>query len=155
MEEKRSKSKLIIGLVLIVVGGALLIWTLTGKKAEAPAGESTTDTSVNTQGSVDNGDEPVSNEQPTSATIVFTNDGFSPQELEVKVGTVVTVRNESSTRVQFSSDDHPTHLENQGMNLRVLNPGESASFTADKVGTWGFHDHIDDSMTGTLVVTED
>ena len=38
--------------------------------------------------------------------------------------------------------------------MSVLAPGESGTFTAETVGTHGFHDHIDDSKTGTLVVTE-
>lgn len=93
------------------------------------------------------------NEQQVVA-ITFTNDGFSPGTLTVKKGTVVTVKNNSSMSVQFSSDDHPTHTINQGMNLPVLAAGASATFTADETGTFGYHDHIDASKTGTLVVTE-
>lgn len=154
MEDKSNKSKLVVGIVLLVVGVALLVWALTGRSADAPASESTMNGTADTQSQVENPDEPTSSDQSEATTIVFTNDGFSPEELEVKVGTVVTVRNNSSTQVQFSSDSHPTHTENEGMNLRVLNPGESASFTADEVGSWGFHDHIDDSKTGMLTVTE-
>lgn len=90
----------------------------------------------------------------SEAVIMFTENGFSPEELEVSEGTRVTVRNESTQRVQFSSDDHPTHRLNIGMNLRTLSPGESDSFIAEPVGTHGFHDHIDDSFIGTLIVTE-
>lgn len=89
-----------------------------------------------------------------STTIEFTDNGFSPAMLTITKGTEVTVKNTASQPVQFSSDDHPTHRINQGMNLRVLEPGESASFMADKVGSWGFHDHIDASKTGTLTVTD-
>lgn len=149
MQGRSRKSKLLIGIVLIVIGVALLGWALMGRKADAPASEPATNNTATAQTEAENTDEPAA-----TATISFTNDGFSPQELEVKVGTVVTVRNDSNTRVQFSSDDHPTHTINQGMNLPVLNPGESDTFTADEVGEWGFHDHLDDSHTGVLVVVE-
>lgn len=89
-----------------------------------------------------------------AATITFTDEGFSPSTLTVKKGTVVTVKNTSATSVQFSSDDHPAHTENPEMNMSELAPGASGTFTADTVGTHGFHDHIDDSKTGTLIVTE-
>lgn len=155
MQEGRSnKSKLVFGIALLAVGIALLVWAVTGRNAEAPASESTAPSGTSQQTPVENPDEPVSNDQSETAVIVFTDDGFSPEELEVKVGTVVTVRNDSAGRVQFSSDDHPTHLENQGMNLRILNSGESATFTANEVGEWGFHDHLDDSHAGSLTVTE-
>ncbi len=89
-----------------------------------------------------------------SATISFTNDGFSPATLTVKKGTKVTVVNNSSDPVQFSSDDHPTHREDPEINMDELQPGESGSFTVTTVGTHGFHDHIDDRHAGTLIVTE-
>lgn len=159
MENGRSrKSKLVAGVVLLVVGLGLLIWTLTSKGAEAPSSETTNpsgSSSRQQQDTVENPDQAVSNDnQAETAEIVFNENGFSPEELEVKVGTVVTVRNNSSTRVQFSSDDHPTHRINQGMNLRILRPGESGAFTAEKVGEWGFHDHIDASHTGVVTVVE-
>lgn len=88
------------------------------------------------------------------ALITFTDEGFSPTTLTVKKGTVVTVDNKSTKPVQFSSDDHPTHTHNTEMNMKELAQGESGTFTAETVGTHGFHDHIDDSKTGTITVTE-
>lgn len=144
---ERKTSKLIIGGVLVLVGIGLLTWVLTARQAEAPSSDATTPQTSDTS----NEQQPA--EAETLGTeIVFTNDGFNPRELSVAVGTVVTVRNESDTNVQFSSDDHPTHLENTGMNLSVLAPGQSATFTADRAGEWGFHDHLDDSKTGRLTV---
>lgn len=154
MERSRS-SKLITGILLVIVGIGLLVWALTGRKAEAPA-SSNTESSQNTKSedSTKANSESDTDTESANATITFTNDGFTPNKLTVKTGTVVTVKNQSSNRVQFSSDDHPTHREDPEINMKTLAPGESGTFTAKTVGTHGFHDHIDDSKTGTLVVTE-
>ena len=153
MERSRT-SKFVMGIVLLVVGLGLLVWALTGRKAEAPASQSSeTSQNANSEDSAKTSESSAEAES-TAATIVFTNDGFTPNKLTVKTGTVVTVKNESSNRVQFSSDDHPTHREDPEINMKTLAPGESGTFTAKTVGTHGFHDHIDDSKTGTLVVTE-
>ena len=95
-----------------------------------------------------------SNQNAQKVTISFTDEGFSPSSLTVKKGTVITVVNQSSKSVQFSSDDHPTHTHNDEMNMKTLAPGTSGTFTANTVGTHGFHDHIDDSKVGTLTVTQ-
>lgn len=150
MQQSKKPTKLLIGVLLIGVGIALLVWALTGNSAEAPSTNNTSKT------------EPISEEAGLDTTvataetaeITFTNSGFSPQDVSVKKGTKITVKNDSDSNVQFSSDDHPTHTKQTEMNLRTLQPGESASFTVTRVGTWGFHDHIDDSKTGTLTVTE-
>lgn len=155
---ERNKSKLVVGAVLIIVGVALLLWSLSGNSAEAPAVEESQNQTNASQEQQD--DTALENDATTESpkaeetTITFTNNGFSPAELSVKKGTIVTIVNDSSVQVQFSSDDHPTHRLNEGMNLPVLSPGQSDSFVAEEVGEWGFHDHIDDSLTGTITVTE-
>lgn len=88
------------------------------------------------------------------ATITFTDEGFTPAEITVKKGTKITVINNADRDVQFSSDEHPSHRDNPEMNLRTLGTGESDSYTANTVGTHMFHDHIDESQVGTVIVTE-
>lgn len=151
---KKNKSKLIIGIVLVLIGLGLLIWTITANKANAPSNETEDDQVATTTETAEVENDAEELADPGVITIKFTNDGFEPSNFAVTKGTVVTVKNESSTQVQFSSADHPTHLENTGMNLRALAPGESASFTADKVGEWGFHDHFNANHEGVMSVTE-
>jgi plastocyanin len=88
-----------------------------------------------------------------NATITYTNDGFQPSTLTVKKGTTVTVINTSTRDVEFSSGPHPIHNEDPEINLDVLKPGQKGSFVAKTTGTHGFHDHIHDDITGTLIVT--
>lgn len=153
MEEKRSSAPLIIGIsVAILVLAGIAIYALSTQQDEAPATEQT-DTTQTTTPTTDT-DTDATSEQTMNETITFTDAGFNPGTLTVKKGTVVTVKNDSDTDVQFSSDDHPTHMMHTELNLAVLSPGDSDTFTVTKVGTWGFHDHIDESKTGTLIVTE-
>lgn len=149
--EKKSSKGLVVGIVIAVLAiGGLSVYALQSQK-EAPT--SNQNQADSTTGSSD----PASEAAPTPServAITFTNDGFEPKSVTVKKGTVITVTNNSSSDVEFSSDDHPTHRKNTEMNLKSLSPGESESYTATVTGTWGFHDHLDDDKTGTVTVTE-
>lgn len=155
-----NKKALIIGVVIAVVfvGGVFAVFMM-DKDANAPASDSVATTQQSTQDQTSEQSNTQSENVSTNtsnlaATIVFTDSGFSPDKTVVKKGATVTVKNDSKNPVQFSSDDHPSHRLETEMNLRVLQPGESASFIITRVGSWGYHDHIDDSMVGTLTVTE-
>lgn len=96
----------------------------------------------------------ISKERVAETTIVYTNDGFKPSTTTIKKGSAITVVNNSSVNVIFSSADHPTHEEQPELNMEMLRPNESGTITPIKVGTWGYHDHIDESKTGSIIVTE-
>ncbi len=148
--------KVIIGIGVVAILAAILVAVFAlNQDANAPASE-VTDTQTNEGTEPEEASAGSSEEEAgaQNATITFTNNGFSPNNLTVKKGAIITIKNDSSTQVQFSSDDHPTHRLNTEMNVRVLAPGESATFTAETVGTHGFHDHIDDRHVGMLTVTE-
>ena len=152
MEEKNTSRGLIIGIVIAALAIAgLVVFVLSSQPAKAPEN---TNTQANTPTGSSERDNEVAPNPSERMTITFTNNGFEPANLTVKKGTVVTVKNDSSRDLQFSSNDHPTHRANPEMNLRTTAPGESDSYTATVVGKWGFHDHLDDSKTGTITVTE-
>lgn len=139
----------VIGVALAVLFiGAFVVLGM-NNEANAPSTEVSNTQQSNVESPSSAQDAPAE-----QATITFNNDGFSPAELTVKKGTVVTVKNASSNKLQFASDEHPAHTENQEMNLRVLNAGESETYTANTVGEWGFHDHIEDNLTGMITVTQ-
>lgn len=153
MENPKSRKGMLIGgvITLLAIGGAAVYALSSGQNQVS-------DSDAPRSGAVrQSGDEatpaPTSG-QNESITIRFTDQGFEPQTISVKRGTTIVVKNDSSRDVQFSSDDHPTHLENREMNLATLEPGESDSFFANTAGSWGFHDHLDESNTGKLEVTE-
>lgn len=93
--------------------------------------------------------------QPETAapTITYTSSGFSPSSITVKRGDAITIKNNSSQTVEFYSDDHPTHTKNPELNIGTVGPGgTSMTFMLNTSGTWGYHNHLNSSQTGTIVV---
>ena len=99
--------------------------------------------------------------------VIYTNSGYSPRELIVKVGDTVTWKNENSQGMWTASGMHPTHVIYSGTSLdehcpdtqntsfdecKSAQPGESWSFKFDKKGTWRYHNHVQPSDFGTVVV---
>lgn len=83
-------------------------------------------------------------------TVRLTASGFEPKEVTVKVGqTVVFV---TDIKARISSDPHPVHTSNQELNLPETQPGQSVTITPTKTGTFGVHNHLNDSQTMTINV---
>ncbi len=104
---------------------------------------------------------------PAEVTIKITDQDFEPKEVEITKGTKVTWVNESSKPSWPASDEHPTHRVYPGSGIekcgtseqvnifdacRGLNKGESWSFIFNEVGEWYYHDHLNPSKTGEIVV---
>lgn len=90
-----------------------------------------------------------------NAVISMTNTGYAPGTLTVPAGTSVTFRNDGSRNAWPASAVHPTHEELPGFDAkRPVRPGESYAFTFAQPGTWTYHDHLNPSITGQVVVTE-
>ena len=80
---------------------------------------------------------------------------FSPAVITVKKGTTVTWTNTGSAQVWIASDPHPTHTDYPGFDSKAaIGTGETYSFTFDKVGSWGYHNHLNPTVKGTVIVTE-
>ena|SRR5687767_4658258 len=127
-----KRSKLIaafIAVAIIAVGAAVL----TNKKP-ADDGKKATD----------------SNE--SAVTITYDDTGFSPAEAAVASGGTVKIVNESDGEIAPSSDPHPTHTNNTGLNACDSGSGESKTFTVTEKGTWGYHNHYSASEKGALTV---
>ena len=99
--------------------------------------------------------------------ITYTDSGYSPNTITIRKGETVTWKNESSMPMWTASAVHPTHTVYPGTNItncgtpaglkqfdacsRVA-PGQSRSFKFDNVGTWKYHNHLNASNVGTVVV---
>lgn len=91
--------------------------------------------------------------QQSGNIVSYTNNGYSPTVLKVKVGGAVTFKNESSNPMWTASNPHPTHTALQGFDsLTGVTLGQSYSFTFNKAGTWRYHNHLNPSHTGTIIV---
>jgi len=99
------------------------------------------------------GTEPETQSESQEFMVDITSSGFSPKALEISQGDTVTWTNKDSASSWPASNNHPTHNIYPGFDAsRGLRDGESYSFTFDKVGTWGYHDHLSLSHTGTIIV---
>ncbi len=85
-------------------------------------------------------------------TITYSDNGFSPNPINVKVGEAVTFKNASSSVVQVNSAPHPAHNLYPILNIGAINPGESKSITFTSAGTYKYHNHLNASQNGQIVV---
>ncbi len=90
--------------------------------------------------------------QPTQASITLTANGFSPATLTIKLGAKVTWANKSGSAATVNSNPHPVHTAYQPLNLGNFSDGGTLSLTFDKPGTYGYHNHLNPSQSGTIVV---
>ncbi|OGM95185.1 hypothetical protein A2524_03875 [Candidatus Wolfebacteria bacterium RIFOXYD12_FULL_48_21] len=85
----------------------------------------------------------------------YTSTGFSPAPLAVSAGDTVVFRNESTAGMWVASAPHPVHTDYPGFDaMRPYAQGESYSFTFTRVGTWKYHNHLNPTHYGSIVVAE-
>ncbi len=98
---------------------------------------------------------PVAGESPAaSATTISIGDtGFTPAKIVVKAGTTVTFMNNGQALHWPASTPHPVHTDLPDFDAKKgLATGEEYLFTFSKVGTWGFHDHLNPIFEGSVIV---
>lgn len=94
--------------------------------------------------------------QTSGVTITYDGSAFSSAQATVASGGKVTWVNSSGKQLQLGSDPHPIHTGNKevsgGKFTLDIAPGQSAAVTVTKTGTFGYHDHLNPSAKGKLVV---
>lgn len=87
------------------------------------------------------------------ATVDYTDSGFTPKTVTVKVGDTVTWTNNSGKSMWVASAPHPAHTDLPGFDqLKGVEKGSTYSYTFAKVGSWKYHNHLVPKDTGTVVV---
>ena len=99
--------------------------------------------------------------------ITYTDSGYTPNIITIKKGETVVWKNESSSPMWTASAMHPLHRAYPGTDIsacgtQTLMPmfdscvgvasGQSWSFTFNNVGTWGYHNHLNSSKFGKVIV---
>jgi plastocyanin len=88
-------------------------------------------------------------------TVVYTNEGYTPKQLTIKKGDTVKFINMSDRRVWTASDEHPAHTIYPEFDQKTAAPKlNEYTFKFEKVGTWGYHNHVFSSHIGTITVTQ-
>lgn len=88
----------------------------------------------------------------TQNGVVLSSSGFMPQTLTIKAGETVTWENSSGGTATVNSDPHPIHTNYPPLNLGQFNDGGTLTLKFDKPGAYGYHNHLNPSQTGKIVV---
>jgi plastocyanin len=154
---KKANLAILIIILLLLVGGG--VFALTRNKASAPAVTTTETTTESRDDATTDDERNTTDQQPaaktdqnTETTITYSSRGFSPSSITVKAGSTIKIVNSSNEQVEFNSDSHPTHTDNSELNVGAIEPGGSATITVNDIGTWGYHNHLDESEAGTIIV---
>lgn len=92
---------------------------------------------------------------PESATVVISSTGFLPSVIVVKPGTKVTWFNKDLKPHWPASDPYPSQTDLPGFDAKSgLSQGETYSFVFNKVGRWGYHDHLNPELSAVVEVKE-
>lgn len=128
---------------MVLVAG---VWLLTGSKKTAPNPSPASAPAAS--------QETASPSAEVSQNVVnILSSGFMPQTITVKAGESVTWVNEDSVSHQVNSAPHPTHTNYPPLNtVGLIKAGESKSLAFPDAGSFKYHDHLNPSLTGTVVV---
>lgn len=106
------------------------------------------------------------NESDTTHAITLEQDGFEPRDLTIDQGDTVVWKADEGTSMWVASDHHPRHTEYSGTTEQEhcqngdqtgaafdqCSVGDRFSFTFEKTGEWGYHNHVSAGQGGTIVV---
>lgn len=145
------KNTLIVLIVIIILAAGAYFLFLRGGQNKT----STTSTPIGTPST--SSATPADEETSSSAnTITFDGNSFSPSSVTVKSGDTLTWINNSSVDLEIGVNPHPIHTGNReisgGEFVLKIAPGESKSVTVTKVGTFGYHNHLNSSQGGSIAV---
>lgn len=153
------KIKFLIGVVIIVIIG---LYIVNKNKIfltfDHPADQESTETSnQNTDGfpkeETVNGVKTPSNKTDSKNIVNYTDAGFNPSSLEIKVGETVQFVNQSNGGMWVASGPHPSHTAYPEFDpKRNIPSGETYEFTFTKIGEWKYHNHTKTGMYGTIIV---
>ena len=138
-----NKLILVIVLVVLILGGVLLL----NNKSNTSNSDSTNSANENQNTAPS---ETKTNIESTN--VEATTSGFVPQTITIKAGTKVVWTNKSGQAITVNSASHPTHLKWPFLNLGKFDNDGSVSVVFEKAGTYKYHNHLNPSQTGTVIV---
>ena len=92
-------------------------------------------------------------ENITENTVTYSDSGFSPKNLIVKIGTTVTFKNESTKSMWVASNPHPTHTNYLPFDAKNgYKNGENYQFTFTEAKEYSYHNHLNSNDEGLVIV---
>lgn len=161
---------LVIGVIVIIVLALAGFWLFGFSSLMAPTVKVVENDNTVPADAMDDLDNPMAQSNPAIPPpheVVYTNAGYAPSSLTIKVGDTVIFKNQSSGNVWTGSAMHPAHMVYSGTALKDhcpdlenddfdqcqnAGPNTSWSFTFTKAGTWGYHNHAQATYFGKIIV---
>lgn len=146
-----NKNYLVGGVIaVVVISAGYFFWQGYSK----PSTEMQTTNTATTEISPTQTSQATTSGKVTAKTTVnYSDSGFTPNNITVKVGETVTWSNQSSATMWVASNPHPTHTDLLGFDeLASADRGGTYSYTFTKVGNWGYHNHLSPSDKGVVTV---
>lgn len=110
------------------------------------------DTNNSNQNPVDNNGSEQEN-TPQVFAVKMTANGFSPSTITISKGDYIQFVNEDTAAHWPASDPHPTHTGLAGFDAKAgVQTGKYFRFEFNTVGTFTYHDHLNSSLKGTIIV---
>lgn len=155
----KSKFFIFVIIIIIIVG---IYFVAKKPSVQAPTTQEQAQTqsqSANSENSSASSQEVIDSAQSSSAekiskaVINYTDKGFSPSPLQIKVGQTVQFVNKSASGMWVASGQHPTHTDYPGFDAKKAAPnGGIYEFTFTKVGAWKYHNHLNPTKSGLIIV---
>ncbi len=142
MNKKMKQKEIIIILAILVVGFLVWKYAPTDSKPELTPNPNTASATE------------AAPTVPEIKTVTYTDKGFVPEGITVKQGESVTFINESSQAMSVASNPHPGHtFFPQFDQYKTEYKGEKTFvFTFNKMGVWGYHNHMQPNLGGYVTV---
>ncbi len=162
--------KALVGL-LVIAAGVLIGWFILGQNKQTVSqllrtGTNSQITPTVTPFGTPTGTANTGNTVPPEAgagkggvaertVVTYTDSGFAPQTVAVKVGTTVAFMNESSIGMWVISVTDSTHQQLPGFDQqRNVSKGGSYEYTFTKTGSWKYSNQTKSSDTAQVVVSQ-
>lgn len=141
---------LIVAILVILIGGGYFF-----AKGNSTKQQNTPTIQNSQQGTQLSSAQSKPTAMQTKNAVNYTEDGFQPNTITIKVGQTVTWTNRDSDDLWVASNPHPVHTDYPGFDeLKGMPTGQMYSFTFTKLGKWGYHNHLNPSQMGVVVVTQ-
>ncbi len=143
---------LIATLLIVGIGAVIFIGANASEDALAPTPVNGNSAVVTPENGTDTVEELSDDAVEADHTVIFTDNGYEPAVITVNVGESVAFINQSSQTNWTASDPHPTHTDLPSFDARRgIAPGEAYVYTFEEAGEWGYHDHQNSRLTGTVI----
>lgn len=160
------RNALWIIIAIIIVGGGIWWWTMSDNANMTDITATINENAASPAPGAETAPETPA--AATSATVTYNGTAYFPSSVTIKKGGTVTFKNESSGNMWVASAQHPTHTVYDETSRTThcaagytgAKPfdqcvgGSEYSFTFEKIGQNGYHDHINTSAFGSITVVE-